>query len=121
MSDRDDLRRTVDELEDLLRQSANLSDDLDDHRRRGIELRREIGQKVAAIGSLVEKAFDAASEQGSFRSEFSKMRSAMAYHQASWPIVSIKPDDAGYIASVAALREANRHFISWVRAALAAG
>jgi hypothetical protein len=113
--------QAVDDLELVLGQSAQLTDNLDDHRKHGLELRRQILAKVAMIGSLGEQAFDAGGRELAFRGEFSKMRSAMAYHQASWPIVSIKPDDPDYLLSVRALREANRHFIGWVRAALPAG
>jgi hypothetical protein len=117
---RDELRRLVDDFEDALRQSAELTEGLEDHRKHGLELRRQISAKLAMIGSLGEQAFDPGDRQQAFRSEFSKMRSAMAYHQASWPIVSIRPEDPDYLASVRSLREANRTFISWAKAALAA-
>ncbi len=118
MNSRKALLEAVDELERLLRQSAELVDGLDGHRKQGIEFRRQIAEKVATIGSLGEQLFEAA-EQVPFRREFSHMRSALAYHQASWPIVSIKLDDPNYRASVQSLRDANRSFISWVRRALA--
>jgi len=121
MSQRDDLGRLIDELESLLRQSADLAQGLDGNRKRGIELRREIGATIARIGSVGEGVFDEAGDQPAFRQEFSKLRSAMAFHQASWPIVAVEPENPDYITSVQSLRETNRNFISWVRATLAAG
>jgi hypothetical protein len=52
-----------------------------------------------------------------FRSQFSKMRSAMALHHASWPVVAIDLDDPAYQASIQTQREACRIFFAWVRSA----
>ena len=118
MKGKGELLRAVDDLEAALRQSAGLLEGLDDHRMQGIAFRRQIADKVALIGSLGGQAFDENGQAG-FRGEFSKLRSAMAYHQARWPIVSIDPENPQYVESVQSLREANRNFISWVRSARA--
>lgn len=44
----------------------------------------------------------------SFRHRFSKMRSAMALHHASWPVISIELDNPTDVASVQTLRAAYR-------------
>ena len=119
MSKTGELKVELDNLEALLLRSAGLGEGLDKHRKKGVEYRRQIGEKVALIGSLGEHAFGSET-RAEFRREFSKLRSALALHQASWPIVAIDVANAQYQASVQTLRETSRSFISWVRSALAA-
>jgi len=117
---RDELLRAIDALEATLHQSAELADDEKaDNRGAGIKLRRLIAEQVAAVGSFGEQAFGEGIQIGTFRQEFSKMRAALASHQATWPIIAINRGDPNYIASVKALRETNRKFIAWARNTLA--
>lgn len=117
MPERDELMKAVDSYETILRQSAGLRDGQTDRRREAVQLRRVISQRIAEINAHGDAFFEGSSVYSVFRSEIAKMRSAVAYHQASWPIVSIRPDDLSYQASVAAVREANRSFIAWIRSA----
>lgn len=114
-----DLLQAVRDLETTLRQSADLPERDDNaHRKQGIELRRQIAKQILKVSETGELAFEASDVRGNFRAEFSKMRAAMAHHQASWPIVAIDRSDPSYHASVSALRDANTHFFAWVRSAL---
>jgi hypothetical protein len=118
MTARDDLSQAIGEYEALLLQFKELDPDISDHRREAIQLRRQFTDILAAILASGEAAFAGTELGGQFRSEFSKMRSAVAYHQASWPIVAVDHDDAAYCASEATTRDACHNFIAWARNAL---
>jgi hypothetical protein len=113
------LTKAVNEFEHVLSQSAGLGADLADHRREAIHLRRLISDTIATIAKAGDEVFTDARRLTDFRNEFSMMRSAMAYHQASWPIVAVDTENESYRASVRGVREANRRFIAWVRRVLA--
>ena len=110
----------VDAYEEILRQSAGLRNGETDRRREAVQLRRLISERIVEISSLGDAVFSTADAHTAFRNEFARMRTAVAYHQASWPIVGVQPMDPHYRESVRALREGNRHFIAWVRAAVRA-
>lgn len=112
------LLSAVDAYEEILRQSARLRNGETDRRREAVQLRRLISQRIAEISSVGDAVFAATDTHAAFRDEFARMRSAVAYHQASWPIVGVEPMNPHYQESVQAVREANRHFIAWVRSAL---
>lgn len=119
MTARAELSSAVSELEALFRRSAELAtEDRDANRREAVALRRAIAERNGAILALGEQAFEDSERRTAFRSEFSRMRSALALHRASWPIVSIVLTDPAYVTSVQTSREAHRRFVDWVRAAL---
>lgn len=119
VTEREALIKAVDDLETALQDSQDLADaNFKENRKEGINLRRLIAEKVAAVGALGGHAFKETAQADAFRREFSSMRSALAYHQASWPIVSIDHEDQSYLDSVRSLRERNIKFIDWVRTAL---
>ncbi len=118
--DGSDLLRIVAELEATLRQSAELPDRSDNaDRKAAVALRRRMAEHIAAAAEAGELLFGALSRRSEFRSRISRMRTVMALHQASYPIVSIDRRDPAYRASVAALRAANEGFFKWVRTELA--
>lgn len=120
MTERARLLQAVNELEATFRQSwQRANDESRDNRKEGIQLRRVISEKMAEISSLGHLAFGESELHGKFRSEFSKMRSRLAFHHASWPIVTIEFDNPDYLKSSAELREASNEFIAWVKATLA--
>lgn len=112
---RKELLVTVAEFESVLRQSAGLGHE---GRKEMIALRRSLGTLIQRLASLGEEAFSNAEDRHVYRNELSRMRSAMALHHASWPIVSIDSCDQDYVASLRSTRDANRTFIEWVKRAL---
>lgn len=116
MATREELLQAVQEYEAILRRSAELDANIPDHRKEAIKIRRQISEQLAAISSAARDAFPDRPSDTAFKNEFSKMRSAMAFHQASWPIVSVDYDDAAYRDSEARLRNSCQEFIAWVRA-----
>lgn len=116
MAARDDLIKAVSDLESTLLRSAELPLD---QRMEMVQVRRQIGKHMSAIANLGPRVFERPERETAFRNELSRMRSAMALHQGAWPIVSADFDNHEYLRSLRSTREANRFFISWIRAALA--
>ena len=112
-----DLLRAIQRIEVLLNQSWDLADDFQNQRKEAIALRRLISDQTAAIGKLGESVFEGSDKQNAFRRNFSAARSAMAFHHASWPIVSIDLADPAYRASSRSMRQAYEEFIAWVKRA----
>lgn len=112
MDSKQDLLREVQALENTLQHSASLGDDA---RPEKVNLRRKLAEHRAKISAIGESVFADKPQQDAFRAEFSKMRTAMALHHASWPIVAIDRTNPRYEASVQSEREANRRFVDWVR------
>jgi hypothetical protein len=109
------------QLEATLRQSANLPGRGDNADRKvAVTLRRRIAEQIATVSEAGELVFNALERRSEFRTRISRMKTAMALHQASYPIVSIDRRDPDYRASVAvaALRAANGSFFDWVRTEL---
>ncbi|WP_157220438.1 hypothetical protein [Flavisphingomonas formosensis] len=112
----------VNEFEAIILESSKLGDEnFDANRRRGIELRRLMGEKRSAIDRLAEKAFEDPRQLQQFRSFFNDMRTAMAAHHAAWPLVSIDLANPAYRASIRQSRDAIHHFITWARTTLGEG
>lgn len=121
MTGREELLDAIAALEAAFVQAAELGkDNFLEHRKEVVELRRLIAGQNASIASLCDDAFAEPETRQAFRNEFSKMRSAMALHQASWPVVSIAFDNPDYLSSLTLMQEAHRNFIRWARTALAA-
>jgi len=119
MTERARLLQAVNELEATIRESFRLGDqDFNNNRQDALRLRRLITERMAEISSLSDRCLDGSILHGQFRSAFSKMRSAMAFHHASWPIVAIDLESAEYTLSAAKLREATDSFILWVKTVL---
>lgn len=120
MTERARLVQAVNELETTIRASFQLGDvDFKDNRKEAIRLRRVISEKMAELSSIADQILAGTELHDRFRSEFAQMRSTMAFHHASWPIVAIELENPEYLQSAAKLRETNDRFIRWLRGALA--
>jgi hypothetical protein len=119
MTARDDLLLAIREYEAVLQRSAGLSSTSEPDRREAVRLRRLISERIAAISLAGRKVFQNRPDKNAFDDGFSRMRSAVANHQASWPIVAVDSASADYQLSVVRVREANRTFIEWVRRSMA--
>jgi hypothetical protein len=117
MTGKADLQAPVTALEAAFDRSTQLAAE-GFHESRGeiIQLRREISDGLAQLAKVGEGITDRALRE-EFRVEFSRMRSALALHLASWPVVLIKPDDPRYRTSIYAARAGYRAFFEWVRSA----
>ncbi|WP_010161938.1 hypothetical protein [Sphingomonas sp. PAMC 26617] len=110
------LLEAVNLLETLHNNAARLGNDwLVKNRRQAVDLRRKITALHAEISRAGDETFRDTPQYSEFRSQFSKLRSAIALHQASWPIVAIDTENPEYLSSVQSTREASRQFITWVR------
>ena len=121
-----DLARIASELDILEKVQADLATialRTDDRRRQDlIELRRQLSAQIAEVGRVAEPVFNseaAADLAQTYRSLFSKMRTAAAIHQARWPAVRLGESATEYQQSAVGVREANRDFVAWMRDALA--
>ena len=111
-----ELLKAIDSFEKELRVSANLPQH---NRKEMVQVRRRIANHVMRIASLIPERCNDSQRYCALRKGISKVRHAMAYHQASWPIVSIDFSDPDYLSSVRAMREVNRSFVDEARTALA--
>ncbi len=121
MPDTKAILNAVTALERVQADLAAISARTDDRRRHDlIELRRKLSLHIAEVGQIAGPWFTAADPDvaQTYRTKFSRMRSAAAMHQANWPAVRLDQADAEYQRSVQAVREANRDFVAWVRKAL---
>ena len=120
MTARSMLLDAVNALEAAFAEAATLEGDgFEEHRKEVVRLRRQIAAQNATIATLCDAAFEQPERRQAFHSEFSKMRSAMAFHQASWPAVAIDFQNPGYLSSLQSMRDAHRTFIAWSKIALA--
>lgn len=118
MSVKDKLLAEVDALQATLRQSADLAQsDFGSVRTEAVKLRRKIAEHRRALHELGERVFAHPSVQQGFRSHYSRVCSALAEHQANWPIVAIDLASPDYIRSLEKSRLAHREFFDWVRSA----
>jgi len=116
LSSKRNLLDAVEALEASFSRSASLGgENFDAKRKEVVQVRREISDQLGIVSSMGNVAFDGTPLQDLFRSEFSKMRSALALHQASWPVVAIELENPDYLSSVTALRESTVRFMAWVK------
>lgn len=124
MGDRATIESELTRLEKVQADLASIASRTDDERKRElIELRRQLSVQIAAVGRAADDFFAANTDEETartYRSKFSRMRSAAALHQASWPAARLGEAVGEYRTSAMGVREANREFIAWARAALAA-
>ena len=109
------LEATLGELNRIARRSDA------DRKRDLVAMRRILSERIGMLP-------DAATQPGApfadpplsdeFQARFSKMRSAVALHQATWSVVLIDDAPDSYRASAAHATATTRDFILWARAAL---
>lgn len=111
-----ELISAIDELEALLGQSAAIPDASSvEGRKQALVLRRKIAGQNAIIASLGDPAFTENDKKQTFRTEISRLRSAVNSHLSCWPIATMDLSNPEYQESLARLRQAYRDFISRLR------
>jgi hypothetical protein len=102
---------------------ATIATRTDDRRRYDlIDLRRDLSLQIAAVGNAADPFFASLGDPDltrTYRSKFSRMRTAAALHQANWPAVRLGENAEQYHQSARAVREANQTFVAWMRETLA--
>lgn len=114
-----ELLRAIDTLERIQNDLASIASRTDEQRKRDlIALRRDISAQIALVSQLAEPVISATGDTQllqAYRTNFSRMRSIAALHQANWPAVTLGERVAEFRASSATVAEANREFIAWIR------
>ena len=111
----------IDELHDIVAdwnrrrtEVARLpTDRAGDWRQRTVRYRRLLQSDIAKLAIAIRALDDSEATRADgrlFRAELSALRSCVAEHQATWPVVTIDPDDDEYNRSVVGLRAANDRF-----------
>ena len=119
MKDPEPLLRAISDLEGVLFQCVSIvAENAEDHRREMIQIRRSLTQQTSDVLALGLETFEDEESREAFRASHSKLRTAIALHQSSWPLSSFKPDDPSYEASLRGMRIAYEDFIASVRATL---
>lgn len=102
----DEIEKYCTDYHDLgLRLADILSFHEDGWKKRSIAQRRETQELFSNWRSALEAADK--DKSGQARDAFSKMRSAIALHQAEWPVVAIDLDDPEYQRSVKNIQTLN--------------
>ena len=100
----------------------NNSENSEKWRNRLIDIRREMQAQINGMGVALSDCSAkgaGASTCQMLRGEISKLRSALALHQATWPAVAIDVNDPSYRSSLVKLRGANEQFRSAASIAIA--
>ena len=107
-------RESVAELERVQAAMARVSNSGGENwKREFIELRRQLQAQIGLVARAASdcRRLTTSDVARDIQESLSRMRTAVALHQANWPAVSIVPADPGYIESSASVRAANRAFI----------
>ena len=109
----------VADLERILTAMADMSKRTDpDWKREFIEMRRQLQVKLTVVATAADRCEKIKADPNAaaqLREGWTKMRSALALHQASWPAVRIDRADAGYLDSVSKTRTTNWAFVELAR------
>ena len=105
------------QLGDIYQRFVDIRMRKDPERKRDLVIaRRHLSEDLGALESYVRENHgmiaDAAIEQD-FRKRLSRLRSAIAYHQASWPAVRIDEDPGGYRLTSIEFSDVFREFLEW--------
>lgn len=122
MADRRELADALDRLEAIHAEIAAITARTDEGRKRElVEKRRALAMQLGTVAALADGAIMATRDAElvlAYRARLSNLRSKMAMHQADWPAVRLGEGGEAFRASARRMREANRDFIVWMRAAL---
>lgn len=119
MSSLRDLKAALEAFETTLLQTAGSSDKSFPARRKGaIEQRRQIATHRNEVARLLQRVDATATLPANFRTRFSEFCSALAQHQATWPVVAIDVENSEYLASRAVTRAKYQDFFAWVKLTL---
>jgi hypothetical protein len=83
-----------------------------------IEMRRQLQVQLTAVAAAADRCNQIKSNPeaaSQLREGWTKMRSALALHQANWPAVRIDRENPGYIDSVSKTRTTNWAFVELAR------
>ncbi len=109
----------MDAIEAVARRLAAVAERTDPHRKRDLAVaRREMAMRIMTIMTMGEDyppIRQNAPLYAELRQRLSRLRAAIADHQARWSAVSIDSDDAAFVASSDRVQRAGRDFMIWVR------
>lgn len=114
-----DIKCELDRIGDQLRNMAK--DRPEGWQKEYVHLRRRLQEQLIKAGELSEALFrtaTAAELAPPFQAALRKMRSALALHQASWPVIAIVLDDPDYQASMRNVTQSHQEFNAAVDAIL---
>jgi hypothetical protein len=118
-------REAVAELERVQAAMADVTNSGGENwKREFIDLRRQLQAQIGQVARAASACRGLATSDvlaRDIQEALSRMRTAVALHQANWPAVSIDPADPGYIKSSASVRAANRAFIDLAQQVLGRG
>jgi hypothetical protein len=121
----DSFKEAVAELEAIQAAMASLSKQDDSNWRRDfIDLRRRLQSQITQVSLAITRCLPLSRDDRLVRElkdALSRMRTAVALHQANWPAVSIDASSPEYLQSTSGVREANRDFIDLARKLLERG
>lgn len=113
------------ELERILTAMAETSKRTDDAwKKEFIEMRRQLQLQLTALTAAAAKCTHIRNNPeaaAKLREGWTRMRSALALHQASWPAVRIDRADPAYLESVKKTRATNWEFVELARQIIADG
>ena len=116
------LAEALDALESTLLEIERVANRKDgDRARELIAQRRALSDGMTRVQQAATAAGSPFAQEpvlAEFQREFSKMRSAVALHQATWSVVLIDEAPAAYIASSRNASAATRSFLGWARGVL---
>ena len=111
------------DLERILKAMAETSKRTDEAwKKEFIEMRRQLQLQLAVVASAADQCAQIKSNPESaakLREGWTKMRSALALHQANWPAVRIDRADPAYLESVNKTRATNWTFVELARQIIA--
>jgi hypothetical protein len=98
-----DFRNALADMEQILTDMGTMTGRTDSAwRLEYVELRRQLQLQIAVLGAAAQQ-YGEVSEQSGLAAELRKrlngLRSALALHQANWPVVSIDAKNPGYAES----------------------
>lgn len=113
------LLEEMDAIEAVSRRLAAIAQRRDAARKQDlVAARRELAIRVMTVMAIGEDYAPIRANPelySELRRRLSELRSAIADHQAAWSAVAIDSDDAAYLASSAAVQNAGRAFMAWIR------
>lgn len=113
------IARELDVLEGIQGELIALSTRSDANRRFDlVKLRRRLSSQIGEVGSVTEAVLSAIADADTlqmYREKFSRVRSATAIHQASWPAVTLDERKDEYLESAMGVNACHREFIMWTR------
>ena len=111
------------ELERILTSMAEMSKRTDDAwKKEFIDMRRQLQLQLTSVASAADQCAQIRSNPeaaAKLREGWTKMRSALALHQANWPAVKIDRADPAYVDSVTKTRATNWGFVELARQVIA--